>query len=68
MEYFNKPWMDHINQNLLYRYWLKSKSRLPLKATLYGMDVVYVKTIFGTMSIVLNEFLNDDEIIFAYIN
>lgn len=66
-KYFNKPWMANLHPDLLYRYWIESDSKLPLKSTLYGMNVVYVRTIFGVMSIVHNSFLNDDEIIFANI-
>ncbi len=52
-EYFNKPWMEKINPDLLYRFWEKKKSAKPIRiASGYGFNVTYIRSSFGETSII----------------
>ena len=50
-EYFNKPWMDNINQDLLYRYWLTKKDSHHLKQKVYGLNLSCHRTPHGVLTV-----------------
>jgi hypothetical protein len=52
VEYFNKPWMDNINPELLYRYWLTKKDSRHLRLQSFGLNLTHHKTPHGVLTII----------------
>ena len=53
MKLFNRPWMDKCNPDLIYRYWIHKGCPDNLLIRKYGLNILYVPTIFGIVTYIV---------------
>jgi hypothetical protein len=49
--YFNKPWMDNLDQDLLYRYWMSKGCQGTLKTKAFGLTLYHIPTWAGVFTV-----------------